>query len=92
MKQTTHKANTDLSCMDTTGTSCINTTKTEPLYSILTQLEKQPDTSNNNTNISNELVINNTTHDHKTSDTEHENNLKESEDNNVHLISEKGNQ
>ena len=51
-------------------------TKTDPLQSILAQLEKQPGTSNNNNNynINNGPFINNPTHEHSTSYTELDNN------------------
>ena len=60
--------------------------KTDPLKSILTQLEKQPDTSNNN-NINNGPFINNPTHEHSTSYNELENNYRKREENNEHKIS-----
>ena len=64
-------------------------TKTDPLGSILIQLEKQPGASNNNNNINNGPFINNPTHEHSTLYKEPANNHRKSEENNKHKISEK---
>ena len=51
-------------------------TKTDSLESILTQLDKQPVTSNNNDNIYNGPHRNNTTHEHSMSHKELDNNQR----------------
>ena len=63
-------------------------TKTDPLGSILTQLEKQPGASNNNNNINNGPFINNPTHEYSTLCKELDNNHRKSEENNEHKIGE----
>ena len=57
-------------------------TNTDPPESILTQLDKQPVTSNNNNNIYNGPHRNNSTHEHATSHKEPDNNQRKSEENN----------
>ena len=54
-------------------------TKTDPLESILTKLEKQPDASNYNNNINNGLFINNQTHEHSFLHKELDNNHRKGE-------------
>ena len=66
-------------------------TKSDALGNILTQLEKQPGTSNNNNNsINNWPFINNQTHEYSTPCKEPDSNQRKSEENNEHKISEKG--
>ena len=64
-------------------------TKTDPLESILTQLEKKLGANNNNNNINNGPFINIPTHDYSTLHKEPGNDNRKSEENNEHKISEK---
>ena len=61
--------------------------KTDPLESILNQINRQLGASNDNTNIVNGPVTNNPTPEHSTTDMD--NNHEKSEENNEHNISEK---
>ena len=66
--------------------------RTDPLESILHQLDKQPDASNDNMSIVNGPHTNNPTYAHSTLNTDMDNSLEKSEENNEHNISEKANQ